>query len=219
MSEEKSLYAQFCAALKTENFQMPAEFAGKENLFNIFVARYRFANVFNGITTSPENEYEEKTLRGYVAGMRLFLAYNALELAANICANKKTKEEKEAWYAAMKIDGKDYPELLKNARDFLGRKKGKDANGKERKTFDKMLKAGLGREFAKYFRAFFNKENDDLSVFAQAVRIMFAHGYFTPSSSDLGTKANAELFQKLADIVLAKSRAMVDESLAKVLKK
>ena len=189
---------------------MPAEFAGKENLFNIFVARYRFARVFNGITTSPENEYEEKTLRGYVAGMRLFLAYNALELAANICAKEKTP----AWFDTMKIDGKNYPELLEAARKFLNREK-----SGARTTFDKMLQAGLSGGIVDFFTEFFEEKNDDLAIFARAVRIMFAHGYFTPSSSDLGTKANAELFQKLADIVLAKGRAMVDESLAKVLKK
>ena len=209
MNAEKSLWSQYC--------QMQRDKKDEWRECSLFIARYRLARAFNGITVSPASNVSDELVRGYSAGMRLFLAYNTLEMAANLkTKTKNKKDEKDAFYKAMAIDGKkDHQNLLNAFRAFLG--EGEEGNKKGKNTSDKILKS-LNKS-ANYFANFLNGESDDLAVLARSIRHLFAHGSFTPNGNDLLKADNIALFDELTEILLEKSRAMFDDYLKEILEK
>ena len=86
MNAEKSLWSQYC--------QLPKDKKDEWRECSLFVARHRLARAFNGITVSSASKISDKLVRGYSVGMRLFLAYNALEMAATLKIKNKTKKKK-----------------------------------------------------------------------------------------------------------------------------
>lgn len=143
-------------------------------IFNRFYARYRLALKFEAVQA---HGYSERAMRGYTAGLRLLAAYSASELLG-----EATDEKVVGW------EIKD-PKLAVALRKSLSHATG-DANG----VFsDARLKQRLDQ---------FMAGDDDVRVAATALRVMVAHGSFTPTGTDALTKTGADTLQRLSDVLL-----------------
>lgn len=165
-------WKQFCATCRADG----GSFCSPETrtIFNRFYARYRLAAHFEAMHA---HGCSEKALRGYTAGLRLLAAYSAAELLG-----EATNEKVAGW------EIKD-PKLAVALRKSLAR-----ANGNASGIFsDARLKQRLDR---------FMAGDDDVRVAAIALRVMVAHGSFTPTGTDALTKACADALQRLSDVLL-----------------
>ncbi len=165
-------WKQFCTSCRADG----ENFCSPEirATFNRFYARYRLALKFEAVHA---HGYGEKALRGYAAGVRLLAAYSAAELLGQATDDKVIN-----W----KI--KD-PKLAVALRKSLSR-----ATGNTNGVFsDVRLKQRLDQ---------FMRGDDDVRVAATALRVMVAHGSFTPTGTDALTKAGADALQRLSDVLL-----------------
>ena len=165
-------WKHFCATCRADG----GSFCSPETrtIFNRFYARYRLAAHFEAVHA---HGYSEKALRGYTAGLRLLAAYSAAELLG-----EATNEKVAGW------EIKD-PKLAVALRKSLAR-----ANGNASGVFsDARLKQRLDR---------FMAGDDDVRVAATALRVMVAHGSFTPTGTDALTKTGADALQRLSDVLL-----------------
>ncbi len=165
--------------------------AATRRQLNRFYARYRLAAHFEAVHA---HGYSEKALRGYTAGLRLLAAYSAAELLG-----EATNEKVAGWEIKN-------PKLAVALRKSLAR-----ANGNASGVFsDARLKQRLDR---------FMAGDDDVRVAATALRVMVAHGSFTPTGTDALTKAGADALQRLSDVLLQQCErrfgAWLHEMLAK----
>jgi hypothetical protein len=141
---------------------------------NRFYARYRLAVRFDAVHA---HGYSEKALRGYAAGLRLMAAYSAAELLGEAIAHKIT-----SW------DISD-PALATALRRVLFRP-ATDSSGL-------FSQEGLRKKL----QLFMDGESD-VRIAATALRVMVAHGTFTPTGTDSLTKAGADALQRLSDALL-----------------
>ena len=158
---------------------------------NRFYARYRLALKFEAVHA---HGYSERAMRGYATRLRLLAAYSAAELLG-----EATDEKVVGW------EIKD-PKLAVVLRKSLSR-----ATGSQKDVFsDARLKRRLDQ---------FMTGDDDVRVAATALRVMVAHGRFTPTGTDSLTKAGAEAIQRLSDVLLQECErrfgAWLHEMLAK----
>ena len=76
-----------------------------------------------------------------------------------------------------------------------------------------------GRGFGSVFHQLFMDGDIDIRIPATALRVMVAHGSFTPTGTDSLTKAGAEALQRLSDVLLQECErrfgAWLHEMLAK----
>jgi len=145
--------------------------------FSRFSARHRLATNFEGVAA---DSYSRQTLRGYSSGFRLLLAYSATEILAQTL-NQKLSD----WSLTM-------PELAKKLRVTLT----KPVARSEALFRDRKLRNNLSA---------FMGGDDNLIHAATAVRVMVAHGTFTPSGTDSLSRAGAGHIDALADLLLAES--------------
>lgn len=148
--------------------------AATRRQLNRFYARYRLAAHFEAVHA---HGYSEKALRGYTAGLRLLAAYSAAELLGEAIADKITSWE---------IPDSALAAALRKAllRPFA------DANGLfAQEGLRKKLQLFMGGDI-------------DVRIPATALRVMVAHGSFTPTGTDSLTKAGAEALQRLSDVLL-----------------
>ncbi|MDH1379128.1 hypothetical protein N5J07_06585 [Comamonas aquatica] len=165
-------WKHFCATCRADG----ESFCSPETrtTLNRFYARYRLALKFEAVYA---HGYSERAMRGYTAGLRLLAAYSAAELLG-----EATDEKVVGW------EIKD-PKLALALRKSLSR-----ANRSQNGVFsDARLKQRLDR---------FMAGDDDVRVAATALRVMVAHGSFTPTGADSLTKAGAEALQRLSDVLL-----------------
>jgi hypothetical protein len=141
---------------------------------NRFRARYVFARRLTGISATG---YSEHAQRGYCAGLRVQLAANAAEVIGHVVG-----EDFKRWNL-------DEPDLAGALRNNL-----KTVSDASDTLFDR-------EELRELLRDFIAGRND-VRVAATAVRILFAHGTFTPSVTKAMTRRGAEAFHRLADVVL-----------------
>jgi len=166
-------WKQFCATCRADG----DGFCTPETraIFNRFYARYRLALKFEAVHA---HGYSEKALRGYAAGLRLLAAYSAAELLGETIAEKTTSWEIPD------------PSLAAALRRALSRP------DNDPSSF--FSKDGLKKQL----RLFMNEESDDVRIAATALRVMVAHGTFTPTGTDSLTKTGAEALQRLSDALL-----------------
>ncbi|MGI9150148.1 MAG: hypothetical protein ACR2IX_01365 [Limnohabitans sp.] len=141
---------------------------------NRFYARYRLAAHFEAVHA---HGYSEKALRGYTAGLRLLAAYSAAELLGEAIGSQITswKIPDSALAAALRRV------LLRPSADSEGIFSQKGLREKLQLFIDGDI---------------------DVRIPATALRVMVAHGSFTPTGTDSLTKAGAEALQRLSDVLL-----------------
>lgn len=165
--------------------------AATRRQLNRFCARYRLAAHFEAVHAYG---YSEKALRGYTAGLRLLAAYSAAELLGEAIGSNVTswKIPDSALAAALR------KVLLRPSADSTGL----------------FAQEGLRKKLQ-----LFMDGNIDIRIPATALRVMVAHGSFTPTGTDSLTKAGAEALQRLSDVLLQECEkrfsAWLHEMLAK----
>jgi hypothetical protein len=148
--------------------------AATRRQLNRFYARYRLAANFEAVHA---HGYSENALRGYTAGLRLLAAYSAAELLGEAIGSNVTswKIPDSALAAALR------KVLLRPSAD---------ANGL-------FAQEGLRKKIQLFMGG-----DIDVRIPATALRVMVAHGSFTPTGTDSMTKAGAEALQRLSDVLL-----------------
>lgn len=165
--------------------------AATRRQLNRFYARYRLAANFEAVHADG---YSEKALRGYTAGLRLLAAYSAAELLGEAIGSNVTcwKIPYSALTAALRRV------LLRPFADSKGL----------------FAQKGLREKLQ-----LFMDGDIDVRIPATALRVMVAHGSFTPTGTDSLTKAGAEALQRLSDVLLQECEwrfgAWLHEMLAK----
>ena len=162
----------FCAACREGKDEF-CSVATRRQL-NRFYARYRLATHFEAVHA---HGYSEKSLRGYTAGLRLLAAYSAAELFGEAIGSNVT-----SW----KIPDSDLSAALR--RVML--RPSADSNGL-------FAQKGLREKLQ-----LFMDGDIDVRIPATALRVMVAHGTFTPTGTDSLTKAGADALQRLSDALL-----------------
>jgi hypothetical protein len=147
-----------------------------------FPYRYRLAKSFVGLDAKEVG----KTLIGYEAGMKVFLAYTAYEDLIDAAyklgvENVKTKNENEIATKELALL------LIKNTKliEFI-RENIKDDS--------EYLKVKI--------EEFIRGNSNDVLFLAQAIRNLYAHGVFTATKGGVRNKSDKALYFKLANEVL-----------------
>ncbi len=155
--------------------------AEAKSLLNHFAYRYRLAASFQSMN-APE---VGKTLTGYDAILKLFLAYTAYEAVVKAAFSLKVADVRHVSENFI-ID----KQMIKRIRDSEKLK-----NYLLMYKHSEDLKANL--DFA------LNKNLSDIVCIAYALRNIFAHGDLTPSVIGLEKKSERQLITDLADTLLA----------------
>ena len=149
---------------------------------NIFCFRYRLAKSFIGINAKEVG----RTIIGYEAGMKVFLAYSAYENLIDAAyklgvENVKKKYENQIMNKELSVQLMKKTELIRFISDNLRQK-------------DDWLKAKV--------EDFIRGNNNDVLFIALAIRNLYAHGVFTSTKGGVKNKLDKELYFRLADEVL-----------------
>jgi len=162
----------FCAMCREKGNEFCS--AQTRNKLNRFHARYRVAANFETVII---RSYSEKAQRGYAFGFRLLAAYSAAELLGEATAHTIT-----SWTI---YD----PDLASALRKNMSR---------PFQDFEALFSNdGLRRRL----QVVMNGDND-VRPAATALRIMVAHGSFTPSGAEALTKKGAEALLQLSNVLL-----------------
>jgi len=174
-----SSYKDYQQKLKIGTIKINAEVKRR---LSRFPYRYRLAKSFVGIDAKEVG----RTLIGYEAGMKVFLAYTAYEdliYAARKLGIENVRDKNENT-----ILNKELAEqLLKNNNliEFVR---------ENLRSEDALLKARI--------EEFVRRETNDVLFLALAIRNFYSHGIFTATKGGVNKKADKALYYKLADVVL-----------------
>ena len=139
-------------------------------------ARHTVARRFHGIRIAKGSN---ALIRGYSAGMRLFLSYSAAEAMGEVVESHVTSWEL--------YDKSLEPPLRRIAAPLPAR--------------DDVLSKGVRQSVA----AFLARDHDNVRVVATALRHLIAHGDFTPTGAGMMTKVGAHAIEQLGNHLLAES--------------
>ena len=147
---------------------------------NVFCYRYRLAKSFVGISAKEVG----KTLLGYVAAMKISLAYSAYDELATAATELSIQDFKHKNYNI--INNKAMAEkLIKNTKLMTLLRN---------KTIDKNLSDQI--------EMFLKGESFDILCIARAIRNVFIHGTFTTTSGGVKNRQDAEIYFELAETLL-----------------
>lgn len=139
-------------------------------------ARHRIARKFLGLRVDKATV---QLVRGYSAGMRLFLCYSAAEAMGEAVGKHVTGWEiqDQTLEASLRRIAKPLPQR----HDVLS----------------KGVRQGV--------EAFLARDHDNVRVVATALRHLVAHGEFTPSGAGVMTKSGADAVNRLGSLLLIES--------------
>ena len=172
-------YEDYQQNLKTGSIKINAEVKRR---LSRFPYRYRLAKSFVGIDAKEVG----RTLIGYEAGMKVFLAYTAYEdliYAAQKLGIENVKDKNENIISNKELAD----EFLKNTNLIAFVRE-------NLRNEDVLLKARI--------EEFIRGETNDVLFLALAIRNFYAHGIFTATKGGVTKKADKALYYKLADVVL-----------------
>jgi hypothetical protein len=154
---------------------------------NRFRARFKAAKHFQTVVIDG---YSDATTRGYSVGIRLLMCYTAAELLGETIGPKVN-----SWTI---LD----TSLLAPLRNACG-------NVHENESVIS------NRGLQKKLKEFVDGRDDDLRVVATGLRVMVAHGHFTPSGTKAVTKKTADAIHGLGSHLLVESEKYFNDWLAK----
>jgi hypothetical protein len=174
-----SSYQKYQQNLQTGNIKINAEVKKRLSRFPF---RYRLAKSFVGIDAKEVG----RTLIGYEAGMKVFLAYTAYEdliYAAQKLGIENVLDKNENTIVNKELADK----LIKNTKliEFVR---------ENLRSEDVLLKVRI--------EEFIRRETNDVLFLASAIRNFYAHGVFTATTGGVTKKADKVLYYRLADEVL-----------------
>ena len=174
-----SAYKDYQQKLKTGTIKINAEVKRR---LSRFPYRYRLAKSFVGIDAKEVG----RTLIGYEAGMKVFLAYTAYEdliYAAQKLGIENVRDKNENT-----ILNKELAEQLLKNNNLI------EYVRENVRSEDALLKVRI--------EEFIRGETNDVLFLALAIRNFYAHGIFTATKGGVTKKADKALYYKLADVVL-----------------
>jgi hypothetical protein len=174
-----SSYKDYQQKLKIGTIKINAEVKRR---LSRFPYRYRLAKSFVGLDAKEVG----RTLIGYEAGMKVFLAYTAYE---------------DLIYAAQKLGIENVKD--KNENTILNKELAEQLL--KNKSLIDFVRNNLRDEDAKLkmrIEEFIRGETNDVLFLALAIRNFYAHGIFTATKGGVTKKADKALYFKLADVVL-----------------
>ena len=172
-------YQTYRQNLKTGSTKINAEVKRR---LSRFPYRYRLAKSFVGVDAKEVG----RTLIGYEAGMKVFLAYTAYEdliYAAQKLSIENVKDKNENI-----ISNKELAEQLLKNKSLI------EFVRNNLRAEDTLLKTRV--------EEFIRGETNDVLFLALAIRNFYAHGIFTATKGGVTKKADKALYYKLADVVL-----------------
>ena len=159
--------------------------AATRRQLNRFYARYRLAANFESVNA---HGYSENALRGYSAGLRLMVAYSACEMLGDaIGSNVISWEIQDAPLAA----------ALRNVM---------------RRPSENTQVLFAQKGLRENLQLFMDGDNN-IRIPATALRVMVAHGSFTPTGTESLTKTSASALQRLSDVLLNECELRFKETL------
>jgi hypothetical protein len=161
---------------------------------NRFMYRYRLAKEFHSINASAVG----KTLAGYEAALKVFLAYCAYEVLIG---------------AAKKVKGSGVRTLHKNSVRNAKLSKRLRTNDELFRFLEKNLEQDILIKSVEDFKL---GKSDDIACVCCGVRHVFAHGKLTPSAIGLKTKQRTRDLFDMADELLAYSNATFTNCVNKI---
>lgn len=165
-------WKEFCDLTRANQTPIEPNVLSKLNRFR---ARHRLATKLVNLHAEG---FSEQSLRGYTAGLRLMLAYSAAEMLGGALGKPVTEWEIKE------------PQLALLLRSVLNR-----AGARKDAIFSKdQLKSRLDD--------FLKGSTDDVRIAATALRVMVAHGSFTPSGTDSLTVKGSQAISQLTDLML-----------------
>ena len=149
-----------------------------------FANRYRVAKSFRGVIL---DEYTEKTVNGYSALFKLFLAWSTFEQLLKLLGirykNEKIKDLCDKYEMLV---------LCERIKHF-----------DNRKTFYKFLQNNVDEKHRVQIQKFFDEEKElNISFLISSIRHVFAHGKLTPHSNSSEPTKTTRLCNELADFLL-----------------
>lgn len=165
------------------------KFAGEEHAqlrakIARFRARYQLAIRFQAMTA---DKYSKATIDGYSAGLGVMLAHTALD---HLCNAIGMKTYSVSIYAPASKLAQELREQLKNI---------------ELDSDEHFSQPQFREKFSQFMGTEGQTPSDDLSVAANAIRIMFAHGSYTVNATGANTKKSIKQFKTLRCLILLKS--------------
>jgi hypothetical protein len=143
--------------------------------FNRFRVRFVLATRFEGLRLQG---YQDTTTQGYSAGFQLLLSYSAAELLGKATGHTITD-----WQVSN-------PALAVRLRRVL------------RQPAERMDDLLTSHKLKENLQCFQQAGNDNVRIAATVLRVMVAHGTFTPTGTDALTKNGAQTIQCLSDVLL-----------------
>ncbi|MSZ79781.1 MAG: hypothetical protein F2678_07095 [Actinobacteria bacterium] len=177
-----------------------------------FPYRYRFAKSFRQI--EADTEIKTRTLIGYEAGMKVFLAYTCYEQIVYVANN-------------LKVDGvnsKAFNEVL-NENIIICLHKNKTfmkliteayESGLVEETETKINKAKNNTTLSISLEKFINNKSSDILCLAYAIRNLYAHGEFTGGGAGITNNKTRDLFYQIAEEILNYSNSLYSQCISKI---
>lgn len=174
-----------------------------------FPYRYRFAQAFEHI--QADDAIAIRTLAGYEAGMKVFLAYTCYEQIVYVGAR----------LGLTGIKDKAFNEILNNDMCLKFHK-----NKKFMELINEAYENGLATEDSKDKKSntqltnsldkFIADKSSDILCLAYAIRNMYAHGEFTGGGAGITNNTTRKLFYELADEVLNYSNQIYSQCITQL---
>jgi hypothetical protein len=174
-----------------------------------FPYRYRLARAFENI--QADNAISVRTLIGYEAGMKVFLAYTCYEQIAYVGVNigvagikdKAFNEILNHQICSKFQKNKKFMNLIKEAyENGLANEVGKDKKSSTQLT--------------KSLDKFIADTSADILCIAYAIRNMYAHGEFTGGGAGISNNSTKDLCYELADEVLDYANEIYSQCIIKL---
>ena len=167
---------------------------------NKYRYRYRIARAFEGISAP---DVDDRTSGGYAVGIKLFLAYGALnEIVAVRNAIPKLKPAQG--------------EHIKNENSKLAKKI------RENFELENLLKTSSAvnnNKLKNDIVNFYTGESNDLMCITTALRNTFAHGIYTASGAGVKTKKRQKELNELTEALLEVTDKIASDCVDEILKR
>ena len=177
-----------------------------------FPYRYRFAKSFRQI--EADTEIKTRTLIGYEAGMKVFLAYTCYEQIVYVAKNLKVDGVNSKAFNEV-LNDKIVTSLHKN-KTFMKLITEAYESGLAEESETKIDKVKNNTTLSISLEKFINNKSSDVLCLAYAIRNLYAHGEFTGGGAGVTNNKTRDLFYKIAEEVLTYSNSLYSECISKI---
>lgn len=177
-----------------------------------FPYRYRFAKSFDSINT--DEAIALRTLIGYEAGMKVFLAYTCYEQIVYVANNLKIINVNSK--ALNQIPNNDICEKLFHNKIFMKMIHEVYANGLAKEEELNKETKNNNSHLTNSLEKLLEKKSVDVLCIAYAIRNLYAHGEFTGGGSGVTNNKIKEIYYEISEEVLTYSENLYSQCINKI---